>query len=230
MMIIQFSMINSLTHNQWNKTVNRACDAFDSQVLSSCRKRPATTHKMYMQQPTFSSCNFLEKVLAKNSQWTFDPNLLYRKEELGTDQLRKGSAGQRHRIQYFRDRQAEQSEPVLLLQSPSFWTAEAGWWKWKYRTTTVGTAAPMVKGAASQVLQVPPLKSGVYLGYSVCFDVYANTDREDEIKLSWVKKQQTLVFTRVEGCLAFWVARWPGFWQLLRQHDQVASFCLILSW
>ena len=30
----------------------------------------------------------------------------------------------------------------------------------------------MVKGAASQVLQVPPLKSGVYLGYSVCFDVY----------------------------------------------------------
>ena len=31
----------------------------------------------------------------------------------------------------------------------------------------------MVKGAASQVLQVPPLKSGVYLGYSVCFDVYA---------------------------------------------------------
>lgn len=31
----------------------------------------------------------------------------------------------------------------------------------------------MVKGAASQVLQVPPLKSGVYLGYSVCFDVYS---------------------------------------------------------
>lgn len=50
-----------------------------------------------------------------------------------------------------------------------------------------------------------------------------------EIKLSWVKRQQTLVFTRVEGCLVFWVARWPGFWQLLRQNDQVALFCLILS-
>lgn len=51
-----------------------------------------------------------------------------------------------------------------------------------------------------------------------------------EKKLSWVKKQQTLVFTRVEGCLVFWVARRPGFWRLLRQNDQVALFCLIFSW
>jgi len=38
----------------------------------------------------------------------------------------------------------------------------------------------MVKGAASQVLQVPPLKSGVYLGYSVCFDVYPGTNARCE--------------------------------------------------
>ena len=38
----------------------------------------------------------------------------------------------------------------------------------------------MVKGAASQVLQVPPLKSGVYLGYSVCFDVYVLWHNKNE--------------------------------------------------
>ena len=41
----------------------------------------------------------------------------------------------------------------------------------------------MVKGAASQVLQVPPLKSGVYLGYSVCFDVYDKTHNTEEKNL-----------------------------------------------
>ena len=43
----------------------------------------------------------------------------------------------------------------------------------------------MVKGAASQVLQVPPLKSGVYLGYSVCFDVYVIVLKCLETKELW---------------------------------------------
>ena len=43
----------------------------------------------------------------------------------------------------------------------------------------------MVKGAASQVLQVPPLKSGVYLGYGVCFDVYKCSKPLSEYNLQW---------------------------------------------
>ena len=57
----------------------------------------------------------------------------------------------------------------------------------------------MVKGAASQVLQVPPLKSGVYLGYSVCFDVYVM------MQITYI---QTTGNSKTEGCRVRQKSKW----------------------
>ena len=79
----------------------------------------------------------------------------------------------------------------------------------------------MVKGAASQVLQVPPLKSGVYLGYSVCFDVY-----ESPLYLRQYTMSLRFLPEQVEMHLCIWI--------ISRKHihgrqnaDRVTLICVI---